>query len=255
MVKNNVVTPRRQVGVDCDYVGKGDTEVELMNDLTEHFIKEHGYTREDLLNPVMQEKIKDHFDKSNTFINRTKPEQKHVHDPGLKTIMMVENELRENHFFTSKNSLWRSLPKQTQYATFCKVLDYLEESNKIEYDKDGNIVWIFVESKKAQKLLEDSTPLNLSENTRDNAGRLSVSCRDVFGGDCDYVGRSDTEEELVNNLIHHAMKDHGYTREYFFKPNVDDFLKPDMQKEIAHIACDDEKSFKISRVKKPRTKT
>lgn len=93
-------------------------------------------------------------------------EQKHVHDPGLKTIKMVENELRENNFFTSKNSLWRSLPKQTQYPTFCKVLDYLEESNKITYDKDGNIIWIFVESEKAQKSLGESSILNSYDNQK-----------------------------------------------------------------------------------------
>ena len=134
---------------------------------------------------------------------------------------MVEDELKENNFFTSKNSLWRSLPKQTQYSTFCKVLDYLEESNKITYDKDGNIIWIFVESKKAQKSLEDSSDLNFFP------ANLSVSCREV-GVDCDFVGKGRTEEELMNNIIEHAIKDHGYTRE--------DVLKPKMQKVIkAHI--------------------
>ena len=54
----------REVGVDCDYVGKGETENELMDNLIEHAIKAHGYTREDVLKPEMQEKIKAHIHKS-----------------------------------------------------------------------------------------------------------------------------------------------------------------------------------------------
>lgn len=81
------------------------------------------------------------------------------HAPNLNTIKMVENEFRKNHFFDSKNQLWRSLPKQTQYPTLCNVLDYLEESNKITYDKNGKIVWIFIEGDKAQKSLKNSVTL------------------------------------------------------------------------------------------------
>ena len=54
----------REVGVDCDYVGKGETEKELMDNLVEHAIKDHGYSREDVLKPEMQEKIKAHIHKS-----------------------------------------------------------------------------------------------------------------------------------------------------------------------------------------------
>jgi predicted small metal-binding protein len=54
----------REVGVDCDYVGKGETENDLMDNLIEHAIKDHGYTREDVLKPEMQEKIKAHIHKS-----------------------------------------------------------------------------------------------------------------------------------------------------------------------------------------------
>lgn len=40
---------------------------------------------------------------------------------------------------------------------------------------------------------------------------LSVSCRDV-GVDRDYKGTGETEEELMNNLVEQAIKDHGYKR-------------------------------------------
>lgn len=54
----------RDVGVDCDYKGSGETEEELMNNLVDHAIKDHGYTREDVMKPEMQEKIKAHIQKS-----------------------------------------------------------------------------------------------------------------------------------------------------------------------------------------------
>jgi predicted small metal-binding protein len=48
----------RDVGVDCDYKGTGETEEQLMNNLVDHAVKDHGYTREDVMKPEMQEKIK-----------------------------------------------------------------------------------------------------------------------------------------------------------------------------------------------------
>ena len=54
----------RDVGVDCDFKGSGETEEELMNNLVGHAIKYHGYTREDVMKPEMQEKIKAHIQKS-----------------------------------------------------------------------------------------------------------------------------------------------------------------------------------------------
>jgi hypothetical protein len=81
------------------------------------------------------------------------------HMPRLDTIQMVEKAIKNEKMFHSKNSLWRSLPKQVQYPTFVKILDYLEQSNKIMYEKDGSIVWIFADSAAARKSLRESTPL------------------------------------------------------------------------------------------------
>ena len=53
---------------------------------------------------------------------------------------------------------------------------------------------------------------------------LSVSCKDV-GVDCDFRGTGETEEELMNNLVDHAIKDHGYTREYVMKPEMQEKIK------------------------------
>ena len=58
---------------------------------------------------------------------------------------------------------------------------------------------------------------------------LSVSCKDV-GVDCDFRGTGETEEELMNNLVDHAIKDHGYTREYVMKPEMQEKIKSKIKK-------------------------
>ena len=84
---------------------------------------------------------------------------KQQHMPTLGTIKMVEESLKSDKSFSSKNQLWRSLPKQIQYPTFIKILDYLEESNKIIFENDGSIIWTFVDTNIARKSLKESTVL------------------------------------------------------------------------------------------------
>ncbi len=81
------------------------------------------------------------------------------HMPRLDTIQMVEARISKAKEFGSKNKLWRTLPKQVQYKTFTTILDYLEKSNKIMYDKNGAILWIFADNPKLKKLHQTSTVL------------------------------------------------------------------------------------------------
>lgn len=81
------------------------------------------------------------------------------HMPRLDTVLMVERAIKEAKTYSSKHSLWRSLEKQMQYQTFSTILNYLEESNKIMFDKDGSIIWIFADNPKLNKLLSRSTKL------------------------------------------------------------------------------------------------
>ena len=78
------------------------------------------------------------------------------HSPRLDTILMVENAIKKMKIYPSKNQLWRSLPRQVQYQTFNEILKYLESSNKITYDKDGAIIWIFADNPKLRKLLVEA---------------------------------------------------------------------------------------------------
>jgi hypothetical protein len=81
------------------------------------------------------------------------------HMPRLDTIEMVEELISNKKEFSSKNRLWRALPKQVQYPTLLTILKYLEKSNKIMYDKKGAILWIFADNPKLKKLHRESTLL------------------------------------------------------------------------------------------------
>ncbi len=82
-----------------------------------------------------------------------------THMPRLDTIQMVEELISKNREYSSKNKLWRALPKQVQYPTLITILNYLEKSNKIMYDKKGAILWIFADNPKLKKLHRESTVL------------------------------------------------------------------------------------------------
>jgi predicted small metal-binding protein len=47
----------REAGFECDWIVKGQTEEEVINNAAEHAIKEHGVKSEDIT-PEMKEKIR-----------------------------------------------------------------------------------------------------------------------------------------------------------------------------------------------------
>lgn len=70
-------------------------------------------------------------------------EKKIEYYPSLKTVLMVENAIRESGEWHNKRQLWISLPKKIMYQKFIIILDYLEYSKKIVITKTGEIVWIW----------------------------------------------------------------------------------------------------------------
>jgi predicted small metal-binding protein len=54
----------REVGMDCDYVCKGETEEEIMKNAEEHAMKDHGYKPEDIMTPELRDKIRSHIKRS-----------------------------------------------------------------------------------------------------------------------------------------------------------------------------------------------
>ena len=81
--------------------------------------------------------------------------QKVLHEPQLDTILMIENVIKEAGSYLTKKELLESLPKQIQYQTFNRILEYLESSNKIIFD-GRKIIWIFPDNPKLKRLLESS---------------------------------------------------------------------------------------------------
>ncbi|MGB7637874.1 MAG: DUF1059 domain-containing protein [Nitrososphaeraceae archaeon] len=54
----------RDVGMDCDYVCKGETEQEIMKNAEKHAVEDHHYKLEEIMTPELQEKIKSHIKRS-----------------------------------------------------------------------------------------------------------------------------------------------------------------------------------------------
>jgi len=78
-----------------------------------------------------------------------------LHEPQLDTVMMVEKAIIEAEDYPTRMKLWRSLPKQVQYQTFKRILDYLEASGKITLN-DKKIIYTGVNNPKLRALMESS---------------------------------------------------------------------------------------------------
>jgi hypothetical protein len=63
--------------------------------------------------------------------------------PRLDTVLMVEKFIRKHSGDFKKKQLWERLPKKTMYQTYATILDYLEASGKIAFDREGHIAWVW----------------------------------------------------------------------------------------------------------------
>lgn len=66
-----------------------------------------------------------------------------VRSPTLDTVLMVERVIEENSGEYNRTGLWKKLPRQVMWQTFLVILDYLENINKIAFDKEGKIAYIW----------------------------------------------------------------------------------------------------------------
>ncbi len=79
-----------------------------------------------------------------------------LHEPRLDTILMVEKAILKARSYPTKKELWQSLPRQVQYQTLNRILQYLESSGKILVDENGQVIWTFANNQKLKKLLKTS---------------------------------------------------------------------------------------------------
>jgi predicted small metal-binding protein len=52
---------------------------------------------------------------------------------------------------------------------------------------------------------------------------LKISCKDI-APECDFVGRANSEDELIMQLLGHIIKDH--------RSNMAEIMKPEIRKKI-----------------------
>jgi len=74
-----------------------------------------------------------------------------VRSPTLDTVLMVEKTIDEFSGEYNRTKLWKNLPKKVMWQTYLVILDYLESINKIAFDKNEKIAYIW-NPKLAKKL-------------------------------------------------------------------------------------------------------
>ena len=80
-------------------------------------------------------------------------EQKVIHYPNLKTVLMIEKILRGADLAISRAELKRRLPKEIMHQTLNLILQFLEERGMI-VDTHKGIVWIYNPSPKIRTAIE-----------------------------------------------------------------------------------------------------
>lgn len=63
--------------------------------------------------------------------------------PTLQTVMMVEKFIKSESGEYKKTELFNKLPKKVMWQTFQVIMEYLESINKIAYDNEGYVVYIW----------------------------------------------------------------------------------------------------------------
>ncbi|MBI4043331.1 MAG: hypothetical protein HY393_00805 [Candidatus Diapherotrites archaeon] len=81
-----------------------------------------------------------------------------LHYPRLDTVFMIEDTIKKARNYPKRTALWKKLPKKVMYQTYKLVLDYLIQSKKVMLTKDDRLVWVFADTPKVRKLLQESVP-------------------------------------------------------------------------------------------------
>jgi hypothetical protein len=84
--------------------------------------------------------------------------RKILHEPTLSTLLMIEKAILDADDHYTRTQLWKSLPKQMQYQTFKRALEYLEASGKIAFNSQ-HIIYTGVNNPKLAAMIETSTKI------------------------------------------------------------------------------------------------
>ena len=78
-----------------------------------------------------------------------------LHEPKLDTVLMVEKAIIDSEEYPTRTELWKCLPRRMQYQTFKRILDYLEASGKIAFDK-RRIIYTGINNPRLEALMKPS---------------------------------------------------------------------------------------------------
>ncbi len=66
-----------------------------------------------------------------------------IRSPTLDTVLMIEKTIEEYSGEFNRTQIWKKLPKKVMWQTYLIVLDYLESINKIAFDRNGTMGYIW----------------------------------------------------------------------------------------------------------------
>jgi hypothetical protein len=81
-----------------------------------------------------------------------------IHYPNLKTVLMVEDVLKNANNLLTREELKEKLPTKVMHQTLNVILKYLEESGKILDGRKG-ILWVYNPSPKLKKAIMEGVEL------------------------------------------------------------------------------------------------
>ena len=81
-----------------------------------------------------------------------------LHYPSLKTVLMVEDVLKNSNKLLSREQLKKQLPTKVMHQTLNVILGYLEDSGKILDGRKG-ILWIKNSSPKLDSAINEGVEL------------------------------------------------------------------------------------------------
>ena len=88
-----------------------------------------------------------------TTLSKTLYRDDVLHYPNLKTVLLVEDLLKNADKAVSREEIKRSLGGRVMHQTLNVILKYLEYSGKIVVSREG-IVWIYNPSRKLAEAIE-----------------------------------------------------------------------------------------------------
>ncbi len=74
---------------------------------------------------------------------KNKSKEKNARSPTLETVYMVEQTIKKNSGEYNKRDTWKKLPKKVMWQTYVKIINYLEEINKIAVAREKILVYIW----------------------------------------------------------------------------------------------------------------